>query len=109
MPLETEQTNADLQTLLAATHYLMTRYALQCNNSHAARYATNSADAVCQHLEMILQHPDIRHSSVSRSSYEGLLFEWRAILSHNQQHGLARHLNSTNKVTDNTTNKNSLH
>lgn len=72
----------DLHTLLAATAYLMTRHSLQ---QRQGRDAAQTAEAVKQHLEMLLCHPDILASTTACNSYQALLWEWGKIAAHHRQ------------------------
>jgi hypothetical protein len=73
----TTQHIPELQTLFAATCYLMTRYAQQQQAEGALTCRTFSlAQAVHQHLAMILQHPALVHGSEAKRAYVSLAQQW---------------------------------
>lgn len=59
----------DLETLLAAVGYLMTR--------HCQRASPGLMNGVIFHLQLLVEHPQVQASQVLRSAYWMLLQEWR--------------------------------
>ena len=69
-------TPTDLNTLLAAVGFLMTRY-VQCRSPETAR-------GVVHQLEMLLAHPQLMASPAALHTYQALLLRWRTILSRHE-------------------------
>lgn len=68
----------ELYTLLSAASYLMTRYTL--------RSTTETAQGVVHHLKLVLDHPEIQASAVTRFTYSSLLHDWENILGRHIRH-----------------------
>lgn len=63
--------NTDLPTLQAALGYLMTRYARTGSDQ--------VAQAVIDHLTMILAHPNVHPDSCTSKTYKALLRQWHEL------------------------------
>ncbi|WP_298612299.1 hypothetical protein [uncultured Thiothrix sp.] len=82
--MTTKQT-PELHTLLAATSYLLTRYAIQQTQGLLTCRTFSLAQAIHQHLTMVLQHPELTNASEAERAYQGLYQQWQAILFEHQQ------------------------
>lgn len=60
--------SADFETLVAATFYMLTR----CNKQRTSQMAQQIID----HLILLLEQPQVKSSTVLRSSISTLLTEW---------------------------------
>lgn len=75
----------ELHTLLAATSYLITRYAIQQTQGLLTCRTFSLTQAIDQHLIMVLQHPDLAHAPEAERAYRSLHQQWQAILLEHQQ------------------------
>lgn len=76
----------ELHTLLAATSYLLTRYAVQQTQGVLTCRTFSLAQAIHQHLMLVLQHPELANSSEAEQAYQGIYQQWQSILfEHHQQ------------------------
>lgn len=70
-----------IENLQSALAYITTRYSMtvSLNLQHCPAC---TALTVIDHLERLLDHPDVQGSDVLRNTYRGLLSHWAALSDH---------------------------
>jgi len=77
--------NAGFHTLQSALAYLMTRYGMitSLNLQHCPACC---ALTIVQHLNMLLERPQVQASKSLRNTYQGLLNDWESLGRHQEEH-----------------------
>ncbi len=74
---------APVEALQSALAYLMSRHTM-ITTMQLQGCAACSALSVSQHLEMLIQHPELE-SSILRGTYNSLLPDWQGLAQHHEQ------------------------
>ncbi|HPE58758.1 MAG: hypothetical protein KDI15_08820 [Thiothrix sp.] len=106
--MNTADSKPELDVLLAATSYLMTRYSLQSAKNPMTYDTGKLAESICQHLALLLKQPEVQGSRVFRTAYHSLAYEWEHILVQHRLNATGSHEQPAKESTSSAINQTSL-
>lgn len=78
---------SSLETLQSALAYLTTRYSMTAS-LQLQHCPACTAMTVADHLQRLLDHPQVQGSDVLNNTYRGLLHHWEALVEHHERNPL---------------------
>ena len=83
--MNNSENNTDVHTTLAATAYLLTRYALLRGTDELTCQTLTTAKSIHQHFSILLEQPEVQLSNAAHDSYSSLLQDWETIIVRHHQ------------------------